>query len=250
MNLPDSFLTRPIAHRALHDPAAQRLENSLKSVKAAVAAGYGIEIDVQASRDATPMVFHDYDLGRLTIEQGPVAQRSAAELGRIPLNNDGGTVPTLDQVLAEVSGKVPLLIEIKDQDGALGPNVGKMGAAVAELLRSYRGDVAVMSFNPHHVAELARLLPDVPRGLVTDPFAAANWATIPLPTLERLRAIPDYDRIGASFISHYVDDLNAPRVTELKQQGARVLCWTVKSAEVEAEARKVADNVTFEGYLA
>ena len=248
--LPDSFLARPIAHRGLHDRAAGRVENSLASISAAADAGYGIEIDLQCTRDDQAVVFHDYDLKRLTFEMGPVAQRSAAELGQVALRDDAGTIPTLTQVLEVVAGRVPLLVEIKDQDGQMGHDTGKLGAAVAAALDGYEGDVALMSFNPHHIVEMARLCPDRPRGLVTDPYRPDDWPTLPRPTCERLAGIPDFDHVQASFISHNVRDLDAPRVIDLKRQGARILCWTVRSAEVEAEARKVADNVTFEGYTA
>jgi hypothetical protein len=65
-----------------------------------------------------------------------------------------------------------------------------------------------------------------------------------------LREIPDYDRVGASFISHNVKFLDMPRVKELRDAGAGLLCWTVTSMKQDAEARKIVDNVTFEGYQA
>ncbi|WP_386680192.1 glycerophosphodiester phosphodiesterase family protein [Loktanella sp. R86503] len=246
--LPKSFLARPLAHRAHHDKAHRRVENSLTAIKSAITHGYGIEIDVQMASDGVPMVFHDYDLRRLTIEQGPVAQRSSAQLAMIPLMGDSTTIPTLAQVLELVAGRVPLLIELKDQDGSLGPNTGPMGKAVAQMLESYKGPVAVMSFNPHAMAEMARLLPDVPRGLTTGSFNPTDWPTIAQPTLERLSLIPDYDHVGASFISHYHKELDHPRVAELRTRGAAVLCWTIRSAEAATAARQYADNITFEGY--
>lgn len=250
MSLPDVFLTRPLAHRGLHDVAAGRAENSPKAFAAAIDAGYGIELDLQLSRDGVPMVFHDYDLGRLTASKGAVATHTAAALGEIALLHDGDGIPTLAQVLAQVNGRAPLLIEIKDQDGMMGQNVGPMGAAAAAILRDYAGPYAMMSFNPHAVAEMQDLLPDVPRGIVTDPYTASDWPLLPAQVRERLRAIPDYAGTGSCFVSHNVADLAAPRVGDLKAQGAHILCWTVKSASTEEQARKVADNVTFEGYLA
>ena len=250
MTLPAAFFTRPIAHRALHDVTAGRAENSLKAIKAAIDAGYGIEVDVQISADGVPMVFHDYDLGRLTGATGPVAQRTAQALGAIPLLHDGDGIPTLAQVLALMAGRVPLLIELKDQDGQLGPDIGLLGAAVAAILQNYTGLVAVMSFNPHAVAELQTLLPEVPRGITTGAYRPENWPTIPAQVLDHLRAIPDYDHVGACFISHRDTDLTSPRVAALKAQGAHIFCWTVTSPQAEAAARKIADNITFEGYLA
>jgi glycerophosphoryl diester phosphodiesterase len=249
--LPPAFLAAPIAHRALHDRSARRPENSRAAVRAAVAAGYGIEVDVQPSADGQAMVFHDATLDRLTAARGPVAARTAAELGAIRLRDADDGIPTLREVLDLVDGRVALLIEVKDQDGAMGPAVGPLEAAVAAALEGYdRGPVAVMSFNPHSVAAMARLAPQVPRGLVTSAYRAANWPELPAAVRRRLRGIPDYDRAGASFISHEARDLGRPRVAELKAQGAAILCWTIRSPAAEAEARKVADNVTFEGYLA
>ena len=77
-----------------------------------------------------------------------------------------------------------------------------------------------------------------------------DWPLIPAATRDRLRAIPDYDAVGASFISHEAADLDRPRVAELKASGARVLTWTTRSPEADAAARRVAENVTFEGYRA
>ena len=113
--LPDAFLGAPLAHRALHDVAAGRPENSREAIEAACAAGYGIEIDLQLSRDGQAMVFHDYDLKRLTGQPGPIRQRDAAELQAITLSGGATGIPTFAEVLDLVAGRVPLLIEIKDR---------------------------------------------------------------------------------------------------------------------------------------
>lgn len=246
--LPASFLNRPIAHRGFHNLEAGIPENSVAAFEAAIEAGYGIELDVQRALDDAAMVFHDYDLDRLTGETGPIAQRTAEALGMIPLIGGHGTIPTLAQVLSLVAGRVPLLIEIKDQDGALGPNIGPLEQAVADALREYTGDAAVMSFNPHSIKRMADLRPDIPRGLVTCDFTKDDWETVPETTLDRLRDIPDFDATGSSFISHDRADLTRARVHDLKAQGANILCWTVRDPEQETEARKIAQNITFEGY--
>lgn len=248
--LPDAFLAAPLAHRAYHDVTQGCPENSRAAVRAAVAAGYGIEIDVQLSRDGAAMVFHDYELSRLTGERGPVAQRTAAELGAIGLTGGDEGIPTLSEVLAIVAGQVALLIEIKDQDGAMGPNVGPLEHAVADALNGYAGPVAVMSFNPHSVAKMAVLTPNTPRGLTTSAYRAEDWTLLKTETRERLAQIPDFESTGACFISHEAADLAAPRLAEIKAHGAPILCWTIRSPEAEAQAREIADNVTFEGYPA
>lgn len=248
--LPSAFLVRPIAHRALHDAASGRPENSRAALQAAVAGGYGIEIDLQQSADGQAMVFHDDDLARLTAEAGPVRQRSAADLGAIPLRHATDGIPTLSEVLKIVAGRVPLLIEIKDQTGVLGPVDGALERATAEALKGYHGPVAVMSFNPHSMADMARRAPDIPRGLTTCALAPEHWPTVPEATRAALREIPDARRVGASFISHRWTDLAAPRVADLRAAGLAILCWTIRTPEQEAQARRIAQNVTFEGYAA
>ncbi len=247
--LPAEFLQIPITHRALHDISDNRPENSGAAIRAAVDAGYGIEIDLQLTSDNRAMVFHDYDMARLTGKPGPIRQLSAAQASATPLLHAHDGIPTLGEVLELVEGKVPLLIEFKDQDGAMGTDIGPLEQDAVRALQGYNGPVAVMSFNPNSVAELARLAPDLPRGLVTSAYNPLNWP-LPVETCDRLREIPDFDRVGASFISHEVHDLNRPRVAELKARGVPILCWTVRSPEQKVEARKTADNVTFEGYLA
>lgn len=248
--LPPAFLRAPIAHRGYHAMPDGRPENSLAAFGAAVASGYGIELDVQISRDGQAMVFHDEGLARLTGLDGLVADRDAADLGRIALIGGDAGIPTLPEVLALVAGQVSLLIEIKDRHGTLATTDGRIEASVAQALRGYAGPVAIMSFNPASVAEMARIAPHLPRGLTTDRFDPADWAPLPPDTCERLRAIPDYDASGACFISHKATDLRSARVAALRAQGAAVLCWTIHSAGAEAMARQLADNVTFEGYAA
>ncbi|MBN2759546.1 MAG: hypothetical protein JXQ79_03520, partial [Rhodobacteraceae bacterium] len=99
-DLPDIFLARPIAHRALHGGAGP--ENSRAAIAAAISAGYGIEIDLQASRDGVAMVFHDDHLDRLTRAKGLVAARTRAELTRLRLRGTSERIPTLREVLALV----------------------------------------------------------------------------------------------------------------------------------------------------
>lgn len=248
--LPPAFLHAPIAHRALHDRAARRPENSRAAIRAAIAAGYGIEIDLQLSRDGVAMVFHDETLERLTETEGWLRDRTAAELAAIPLRDADDGIPTLAEVLAIIAGRVPLLIELKDQTLRMAESDGRLEAATAAALAGYGGPVAVMSFNPHMVARMADLAPAIPRGLTTSAYDPDDWAPLPAETCDRLRPIPDYDRVGASFISHEAADLTRPRVADLAAAGAAILCWTIRSPAAEAEARKIAANVTFEGYPA
>ena len=248
--LPPAFFERPITHRGYHDKADGRVENSRSAFAAAIEAGYGIELDLQMSRDGVPMVFHDYLLDRLTADTGHVRDRDARELGQIPLTGGSDTIPTLEEVLQQIGGTVPILVEMKDQHGEMGETDGALETAVAGLLNDYRGDVAVMSFNPHMVARMQQPCPDIPRGIVTSAMRKIDEPQVPVAERVRLAGIPDFDTVGADFISHDVVNLDSPRVEQLKSLGVPVFCWTVRSAQQEHQARKVADNITFEGYAA
>ena len=128
------FLAKSLTHRGLHDVSEGRPENSRAAIRAAIEMGYGIEIDLQLSADQNPMVFHDYGLYRLTAAAGTVAQLSADQLGAIQLSGGNEGIPDLAEILDLVAGKAPLLIEFKDQDGAIGANVGPLEKVSADLL--------------------------------------------------------------------------------------------------------------------
>lgn len=246
--LPVGFLTAPISHRGLHDRNEGRVENSASAFQAAIDAGYGIELDVQMSANHEAIVFHDYELGRLTNETGPVRQRAVDELTKMSLTGGPDTIPKLSETLKLIAGRVPLLVEVKDQDGALGPNTGDLEVAVAKAITGYEGIIAVMSFNPYSVGRFKDLLPNIPRGLVTCGFDPDDVGVVPSATRDRLRHIPDYETVGASFISHSIADLANPRITELKSHGVPILCWTVRDQLTADRALRVADNITFEGF--
>lgn len=249
VRLPAAFLGVPIAHRGLHDRARGVIENSRAAARAAVAGGFGIECDIQASADGEALVFHDDVLERLTGRAGAVRERAAADLAAIPLAGAAGgeTIPTLAEFLDLVAGRVPLLIEVKDQSHALGPEVGPLERRIAALLEGYEGPVALMSFNPHSVAALAEAAPEVPRGLTSCAFDAAEWH-IDAARRAHLAALADFDPLGCGFVSHDRSDLANPAVVALKDRGVPILTWTIRSAAAEAVARRIADNVTFEGY--
>lgn len=241
MTLPAAFLARPLAHRGLHDARIGRIENGMSAFRAAAEAGFGIELDVQLSRDGVAMVHHDVALDRLTDRSGPVHGLTAEELSRVRLGHTEDRIATLTTVLDGIGDRVPVLIEIKADGG------GDIAAAVAEAVEG-RGGVAVMSFAPHCIARMADLAPRVPRGLTTCAFDGPHAPSDPK-MRARLAAIADYEAVGACFVSHDHADLHNPRLAELKARGAAILCWTVRTPEAEHAARRIADNITFEGYL-
>lgn len=249
--LPEGFLRLPLAHRGYHDLSRGIVENSFSAFSAAIAAGYGIELDIQLSADGDAVVFHDDTLDRVAEATGPVIERSTANLGQIRLRHStDDTIPSFAQTLALVAGRVPLLVELKDQSGTMSSTDGRLENATVAALLGYKGPVALMSFNPHTVACLAELAPNLCRGIVTCSWGEEDAALVGNAVCDHLRAIPDYDRTQSSFISHELADLERPRVADLKAGGASVLTWTVRSPADEQFARRIVHNITFEGYPA
>lgn len=179
--LPPGFLSLPLAHRGLHERGRGVIENSRAAIIAAIEAGYGVELDLQLSADGEAMVFHDYELERLTGRPGLVAETRADALGEMTLTGGEG-VPTLGEILGLTAGRAPLLIEIKDQSRALAAMDGALERRVAQLLGEYHGPVAVMSFNPHSVALMRDFAPQIPRGRTTC-SAEVLAEDLPPPTL-------------------------------------------------------------------
>jgi len=212
--LDPAFLKIPIAHRGLHDASKGVIENALSAFEAAISHGYGIELDVQLSADGEAMSFHDDTLDRLTVERGNVSAQNASALKTISLSGSADTIPDMRQTLDLIAGRVPLLIEIKDQDGALGPNVGPLEKRLAELLSGYKGPLGVMSFNPHSIAAFASFAPDIPRGRVTCTFD--DWPGVSGADLAALQPISPKNAGGISFVSHDRADLTSPHVTAAK----------------------------------
>ena len=98
------------AHRGLHDNESEAPENSLPAFKKAVKAGYGIELDVQLTKDRVPVVFHDFTLERACGKPGKVYEYTYEELQQFPLFQSNERIPKFEEVLKVVDGKVPLIV--------------------------------------------------------------------------------------------------------------------------------------------
>ena len=244
-----AFLKTPIAHRALHDASKGIYENCRSAIIAAIEHGYAIEIDLQLSADGRAMVFHDDTLDRLTDECGDVSDYTAAELSQIKVGSGQDVIEPLEDILRLIDGRAPLLIELKDQSRQLSQTDGRLEQATIDALSLYQGPVAVMSFNPYMIENLAKLTSDLPLGLTTGSFMDPTWG-IDAERIAHLSQITDFDPKRYSFVSHFALELTLPCIQTLKEQGAAIFTWTIRSPEAEAVARQTVDNITFEGYMA
>lgn len=242
-----SWLTsRPVAHRGLHDAAAGIVENSRSAVRRAIEHGYGIEIDVQRSRDGHAVVFHDDRLDRLTEASGPVGALSRAELLGIALRGAGDRIWTLEEALDAVGGRVPLVVELK----SLFDDDARLVDAAGPLLRGYRGPVVAKSFDPQMVSAVRERYPALIRGCIGCAFDDAEWSGLSARRRLAMRNLLHWPRTRPDFLSWDVHDL--PRLSVLAARrvaGAPVLGWTVRTPSDQARAALCADGMIFEGFL-
>ena len=239
------WLKRPIAHRGLHDQAKGIIENSASSVRAAMGAGYAIEVDLQCCAGNMPVVFHDATLDRLTADTGPIAARDAEVLCSIPLRGSQDRILSLPALLALVNGRVPLLLEVK----STWTRDGKYEANIALLLASYPGPVAVMSFDHHCVAVFREIAPALPRGLVSERFNDRRyWSGLSFDQRFAMRNLLTSTFARPQFIAYDIRAL--PAIAPLVAQtlfGLPLLTWTVRTNEERDRALRYADAMIFEG---
>jgi glycerophosphoryl diester phosphodiesterase len=232
---PDWLTGWEYAHRGLHGLGVP--ENSLAAAEGAMARGMGIECDIQMSADGVPMVFHDWDLARLTGAEGMAGARTAEALADLALLGTEQHLTPLDQFLAVVAGKVPLLIEVKSLPGY---DVERSCRAVAEQIAGYSGAVAVMSFDPRVPIWFVRNDPETVRGLVgTDSYENGFEGVWRQPRI-LAAAQPD-------FLAIDVRDLTRPEAAAWRLGGKPLLTWTVHSPDTRAIGHAHADALITEG---
>ncbi len=217
------------AHRGLHGPGAP--ENSPGAFALAIERGMGIECDVQRSSDGQAVVFHDFELDRLTGQTGPVAKRSSDQLGRITLSGSQDTIPSLRQLLDQVAGRVPLLIELKSNNSR---RYAALCLAVRRVLEGYQGTHAVMSFDPRMVRWFASHAPLTTRGLI---ITEEDDKALP----GRLRRRLSLWHCKPDFLAYDIRDLPSRFAAAQRRRGLPLLSWTVRSEELRERAAAYAD---------
>src|SRR5262245_10480372 len=234
------LIARPVAHRGLHDAAAGVIENTPSAVSAAVAAGYAIEVDLQITADGDAVVHHDAALGRLTEGDARLDTMRAADLKRVPFKGTADRMLTLADLLDLVGGRVALILELKSRhDRDL-----RLARRTAEAVRDYAGPLAAMSFDPHPIAALRELAPDLPRGIVAQRSAsdAGSAGDMLAYVMEGVRSRPH-------FIAYHVRDLPAALpLLGRHALGLPLLTWTVRTEEDRRRAARFADQIIFEGF--
>jgi len=229
------------AHRGLFDNDSDAPENSLNAIRKAVEAGYGIEFDIQLSKDDVPVIFHDASLKRMCGVDGKVWDYTLEELQAMKLANSNETIPTLEQVLEVVDGKVPLIIEYKMD--RVDTKVCELGNAILE---NYNGVYCMESFHPFAVKWYREHRPDVIRGQLSQDFSKTDYKGIQYWAMTHL-LLNFLTRPDFIAYNHKDKDIFSRRLCA--QLGALSVAWTIKNREQYEEAKPYFDLVIFDSFI-
>lgn len=231
------FAGQNFAHRGLHSRDKRIPENSLPAFARAAREGYGMELDVQLTRDGKVVVFHDDTLDRVCGVPGRVENFTLAELRQLRLCGTENTIPLFSEVLNTVRGRTPLIVELK---------TGRRNRELCEktyaLLSDYRGEVCIESFNPFIVGWFRFHARDLLRGQLASPTEGSDGSVGPLRAFLLQRCLMNF--IGRpQFIAYKIGPRPlAVRISELL--GAMRVGWTSH----EPRNEKGRDAVIFEFY--
>lgn len=224
----------PIAHRGLHNND-NAPENSINAFKNAVKKNYAIELDVHQLKDGNLAVFHDNSLIRMCGKPVMISSLTTEELKNYNLANSDQKIPTLDEVLSVVDGKVPLLIELK----SFKLN-GKIESALLEKMKNYNGQYAIESFNPYSLNWFKKNAPEVIRGqLISNMGNAVGYGigdTIMHMLVNSKKTMPHFISSSISAIS------------KIKNGEKPLISWTVKTKEQYDKVMQYCDNAIFEKF--
>ena len=246
MRAPDWLTARPVAHRGLHERTKGIVENMPGAALAAIAGNFAIECDIQLTADGEAMVHHDDALGRLTEGSGALLGLTAAALKETPFKDTPERMMSLADLCILVRGRVPIVVEVKSHfDGDR-----RLVRRMAEVLTSYAGPVAGMSFDPDQVTALRETMPELPRGIVAqNDYTQADWPEATPAQRTGMRHLRHAWRTRPHFVAYWVNDLPGPAPWIARHVfGLPLLTWTVRTAEQRARAGGYADQMIFEGF--
>lgn len=236
-DLNDNFLKHPIAHRGFHSETV--CENSMEAFRLAKQKGYAIEIDIHRLASGEFVIFHDKNMKRITGKDILIESLTLNELSKYKLW-DGQPIPILDELLKEIDGTVPILIELKPEDGFKKQDISPL----LKLLKSYNHDemIALQTFNPFIIRKIKKATNDYSVGLLAS-FDIGKSTKIKNYVAKSLMLF-NYSK--ADFISYDIRYLPNKYVSKYKNKNKKVLTWVVNDKEKLKKAEEFADNIIFE----
>ena len=244
INRPDISVLENIhyAHRGLYDNRTSAPENSMEAFRLAVEAGYGIEMDIQLTKDNIPVVFHDKTLKRMCGKEGYVWDYTLEELQKNTLADSTQTIPTFEEVLELIDGKVPLIIEYKMDRPTI--KVCELGN---QLLTNYKGVYCIESFHPKAVRWYRKNRPEIVRGQLSMDFSKdekynAPYFVVMTYLLSNFTTRPD-------FIAYNYKDEHIISRRICKKLGGLSVAYTLKNQEAYETVKDKFDLFIFDSFI-
>jgi len=225
----------------MYDEDAARPENSLAAFAYAADRGIPFEFDVQLTADGVPIVLHDADTTRMTGAGGPVRGLAKADVDRLRLAGTDERVPTLDDVLALVDGRVPMVVDVRRWTIG-GP--GRLEQVVADRLHGYDPDTVAQSFDPIAVRRMRSLMPDRAIGQASGSLASATPILRLLGRMMLTNAVTRPD-----FVTFELAELPDRYASFWRTAQRPLIGYTAHSPAEELRARDLVDGFFFSGYL-
>lgn len=238
--IPAWLNNKDTAHRGLHDKNIP--ENSLEAFQKAINYGFNIELDVQLSKDNVPVVFHDFNLKRMTGYDKDVNQLTLSEIKQLRLLDDpAAVIPTLEETLRLCQGKTGLLIEIKK----LGYDFVSYAEedVILPVLQRYKGDFIVKSFNPFTVDYFGRYAPEFVRGFLSSVASIEDYAPAAREVVERLLFSQDK---RVDFFDYYYPLLGSELYNMVDLP---LVVWTINNIEDYNKVKPLTISCIFEGFI-
>lgn len=226
-----------IAHRGLHDEKCNIFENTLEAFENATRNNYAIELDVQLTKDEKIVVFHDYNIKRMTGFDLDIKNMTLNEIEKVKLNGSFSVIPTLEKVLELVDGKVSLLIEIKNEG-----KVGKLEAILQEILSGYKGEFILESFNPFVVRYFKKNTNYLCGLLACKSYTSFKGKILSL----FINFLISTNILNTDFIAYKFEELDKRIYKKIKKKKLPLFLWTINKIDDAKKSLEIGEGIIFE----
>lgn len=186
-------------------------ENTLASIQKALKLGVDmIEIDIFKISSGELVVFHDEEIDRLTSNTGKIQEQNLAQVKQLTLKGNH-KIPVLEEVLDVIDKKIPLNIELKNDDSA-----EKLDMIIKYYIKEKAwtwDSFIISSFNQKELIKMRKLNTRVNIAILTE-----------MPPLEALAIA---EELNAVAINPYYETLTKENVAKIHQKSIKVYAWTV-----------------------
>lgn len=220
-------------------------ENTLGAYQNAVKKGYAILIPVQALNDGEVICYKDKTIATSTNASGYIPNLTLADVKENKIVGSNESIPTLNEALEVIAGKVPVIIEVLNE-GLVGETEEKVLNIVEAYLTKFNLDdsIAIMSLNPYSLQWFKEQAPWLPRIIRSGKFKVKTYAGI---KTKKLRKLTFSNKLAdCDYVCYNSKDLPYRRINKIRPIG--VLAYNVKSQEEYLKVAKYCDNIIFEDF--